>query len=116
MLTPSVTRIQERYTTTRGRHVLAILALALEAHRAAAGTYPETLAALTPDTLAAVPEDPFVHGRPIYRRLPDGAGYALGLAGPDGGADPRIDRWIEDPDGLETEDPEAAELVHGVRR
>jgi hypothetical protein len=62
---------------------LALLraALALQAHRAERGAYPDELAALVPAYLEAVPTDPF-DGKPLrYRR--DGGSYVLYSVGPD---------------------------------
>jgi hypothetical protein len=59
----------------RRKHALArcgVALLAVERHRLATGSWPETLQALVPRYLTAVPRDPF-DGQPIrYRRLPDG--------------------------------------------
>jgi len=59
-----------------------LVALALQAWRAEHGRYPDTLEALVPDILKAVPADPFGRGPLQYRR--DGETYVLYSVGPDG--------------------------------
>ena len=62
---------------------LALVACALERHRIATKTYPETLAALVPHHLRRVPVDP-MSGEPLkYQRLNDG-NFQLYSVGPDG--------------------------------
>lgn len=51
-------------------------ALALHAWQRTHGVYPDTLSALVPDPLPAVPEDPFSPGRPLAYRS-DGESYTL---------------------------------------
>lgn len=58
------------------------LAFALAAYRRAAGAYPDTLAALTPKYLAAVPADVFTGKNLIYR--PAGVSYELYSVGANG--------------------------------
>jgi hypothetical protein len=64
------------------------VALALERHRLAHGTWPTALAELPPDLLPFVPLDPF-DGRPLrYRRLADGVVvYSVGPDSQDDGGD-----------------------------
>jgi hypothetical protein len=58
----------------------ALLACALERHRLATGRFPESLAALSPDYLSAVPRD-VVDGAPLrYRSSPNG-GFLLWSVG-----------------------------------
>ena len=74
-----------------------LAALALQAWRAAHGAYPDTLEALVPDILGAVPADPFGNGPLKYRRAGDK--YALYSVGPDGqddGGEPAVQRAKDD--------------------
>lgn len=74
---------------------LTIATIALERYRLKHGGYPDTLDALVPDFLAAVPVDWF-DGKPLkYRPLPDGQYllYSVGRDGRDDGGDPRPDSW-----------------------
>jgi hypothetical protein len=60
----------ERLAASEARRRLALAALAAERYRVATGNWPETLEALTPEYLDAVPEDPF-DGQPLrYLREP----------------------------------------------
>ena len=85
---------------------LALIACALERHRAAKGAYPDTLAALVPEFAPALPHDLF-DGQPLrYRRTPDGKYllYSIGWnSKDDGGGLPadregnaRWTRWADD--------------------
>lgn len=58
------------------------LQLALQEYRLRRGRYPESLAALTPEFLAALPTDPFTGDPYRYRRR--GGGYLLYSVGPNG--------------------------------
>jgi hypothetical protein len=61
-----------------------IAALAAERYRRLHGEWPQSLVQLTPDLLAAVPDDPFTGGPLLYRRLPDGVViYSVGQDGED---------------------------------
>ncbi len=71
---------------------VAQVSIALEQHRRAHGTWPKTLAALTPDLLDVVPPDRF-DGKPLKYRLIDGQ-PALYSVGPDGDDDDG--QWLED--------------------
>lgn len=71
--------------------------LALEAFRARTGSYPESLEALVPADINAVPLDPFAEGKPFsYRRIESSGGtaatayvlYSLGADGEDNGGKP----------------------------
>jgi hypothetical protein len=70
----------------RARAGCMVAAAAAERHRLRHGTWPDSLAALVPEFLPAVPADPF-DGRPRrYRRLADGVViYAVGPGGADDG-------------------------------
>lgn len=66
---------------------LAIVACALERHRLAHGSYPETLDALAPLFAAGVPLDPMVNKPFHYQRTDDGwfLLYSVGINGTDDG-------------------------------
>ena len=81
----------------------ARLAIALERWRLARGAYPETLAELVPDFIAAVPVDTYSRKSMLYRRQ-DGGTFLLygvgqnrtddgGVLDPNKGADGRDDIW-----------------------
>jgi len=74
---------------------LARVALALTAYRRQHGTYPESLDALVPSVLKAVPCDPFTGQAPVYRQKGDGLlVYCVGENGvDDGGMSERERRW-----------------------
>jgi len=79
-------------TTARNQTMLdqARIACALERYRLAHGEYPETLDALAPQFLAAIPHD-IIGGQPLhYRRAADGAFilYSVGWNGQDDGGVP----------------------------
>lgn len=63
----------------------ALVAIALERHRLATGSFPETLSELTPKWMAELPVNAETGHPPRYDRLPDGAGYRLRNLGEDGG-------------------------------
>jgi len=73
---------------SRGHAALRCLAAAVaaERYRRLHGEWPQSLVQLTPDLLAAVPDDPFTGGPLLYRRLPDGVViYSVGQDGEDNG-------------------------------
>ena len=85
----------------------ARLAIALERWRLARGAYPETLAELVPDFIAAVPVDTYSRKSMRYRRQ-DGGTFLLygvgqnrtddgGVLDPNKGADGRDDIWLYAP-------------------
>jgi len=55
---------------------LAIVAVALAAHKAEKGKYPDKLEALSPEYLKAVPND-FCSGKPFIYKTDDKGGYIL---------------------------------------
>jgi hypothetical protein len=61
---------------------LTEIALALSAYRTEHGEYPKALAAIQPDYLPGIPEDPYTKGPFRYRRWSDG--YMLYSVGPNG--------------------------------
>jgi hypothetical protein len=81
MFAPALERIGDKEDATVANRVLAQLAAALAAYQAERGGYPETLDALAPAYLAAVPSDPFTNKPLVYR--PTKAGYLLYSVGPD---------------------------------
>lgn len=87
MLAPAVVRVETRLARQQTLNRLAGVACALERHRSRAGSYPESLAALTPGILSPVPPDP-MNGKPFgYRRLDNGwyLLWSVGLNGRDDG-------------------------------
>ncbi|MDY7109359.1 MAG: hypothetical protein SYC29_12055 [Planctomycetota bacterium] len=87
IMLPSVGKMIDQMDEYQAIKIGTQTMLALEIHRAREGSYPETLAVLTPDILSAVPLDPF-DGRPLrYRLLEDdafGREYELYTVGMDG--------------------------------
>lgn len=73
---------------------LTRVALGLMRFKRASGTYPDTLDALVPSYLAALPQDPFTLKPFIYRR--DGDGYVLYSVGMDFKDDGGKDKDMED--------------------
>ena len=61
---------------------LTQVALALNAHRTEQGDYPETLEALTPGYIEAIPADLFTGQSPRYSRVP--GGFTIISPGPNG--------------------------------
>jgi hypothetical protein len=76
----------------------ALIACALERYHLAHGEYPETLDALVPQFLAAIPHDVIGGRPPHYRRAADGTYilYSIGWSGRDGGGVPG--KTVEDGD------------------
>jgi hypothetical protein len=73
ILLPSLGRAVEADLRNRAQLRAAIVGVAAERYRAEHGEYPETIDALVPAFLDAVPLDPFGGGAPIrYRRLENG--------------------------------------------
>lgn len=64
----------------------SLTVIALERHRRAEGSYPETLNALTPKLIDAVPNDPYANGPLLYKRVDgDYQLYSVGMNGKDDG-------------------------------
>jgi len=80
-------RIHESVHEVAARRVAA-LSVALAAYRAKHGEYPETLAALVPELLPAVPHDPYAGAPYEYRRTRDGTPELVGRPAPSGEAQP----------------------------
>ena len=79
LLAPAVDKCMSAGTRTEAMLLTAAVGLACERHRRAAGRWPESLAELPKELLAAVPADPY-DGQPLrYKRTADGAVvYAVG--------------------------------------
>jgi hypothetical protein len=89
----NLSHIFNRVMAAETARQMTITAIALQRCKLAHGGYPDTLAALVPEFLAAVPPDP-VDGRPLrYRRLEDGTFllYSVGENGVDDGGNPALD-------------------------
>jgi hypothetical protein len=78
---PPEARLMSDWFFNRADNEMFVAVLACQAWRAAHGRYPDTLAALVPDILPALPQDPF-SGAAIKYRL-DGHHYVLYCVGPE---------------------------------
>jgi len=83
MIIPDHRRGLFRYDDCRAQDGLLITTLALHAYYAEHKSYPDTLNALVPKYLNAVPADPFSKGETL-RYKPTGSAYRLYSIGPDG--------------------------------
>ncbi len=84
---------------------LARTAIALERHQLAAGSYPDTLAALTPKFLPTALNDPFSKGPLHYSKTADGR-YLLHSVGPNGRDDQgRFDKRAKSSEALRVSAP-----------
>jgi hypothetical protein len=87
LATPNFTKAWQ--TTAHNQTLIhqALIACALERYRLARGQYPETLDALLPQFLAAIPHDVIGGQPPHYHRAADGTFilYSVGWNGLDGG-------------------------------
>ena len=76
LITPAYSGVERKYVFAHTRLDQLRLACALERHRLARGTYPETLQALVPNFVADLPHD-VIDGAPLrYQRTAEG-GYQL---------------------------------------
>jgi hypothetical protein len=91
LVMPATIKVVQANQRGMGNLRCAFVAVALERYRRDHGQWPETLDALVPQYLAAVPKDP-QDGKPLrYKRRPDGVVvYWLGQDGTDDGG--KIDR------------------------
>jgi hypothetical protein len=91
LLMPAIMKVGEAHRRGVGNLRCAFVAVALERYRRDHGRWPDTLDALVPKYLSAVPTDP-QDGRPLrYKRRPDGVVvYWLGPDGTDDGG--KLDR------------------------
>ena len=72
LLLPGLPKLAQRAANAQEGADMAVLASALERYRLARGQYPETLDALAPGFITAVPHD-IINGEPLhYRRTDDG--------------------------------------------
>jgi hypothetical protein len=78
---PNFTRATQATVRNQTKISEALVACALERHRAAQGEYPETLAALTPQFIGQIPHD-LIGGEPLkYRRTTDPSSPGYDAAG-----------------------------------
>ena len=78
LLLPALDRSREAEFRCRVMHAIAATACAVERYRLANGALPETLDALVPTFLDAVPVDPFRDDKgPVSYRMREDGGYAL---------------------------------------
>lgn len=85
-LIPATASAHIRHLTDQASDRGLLLTLALQLWEQEHGAWPETLEALLPDYLAALPTDPFTAGEPFRYALADD-GYTLYSVGPDGDDD-----------------------------
>ena len=83
LLFPAIERFMEKAIMAQANQSVARTAIALERHHLATGTYPETLAALTPKFLPTPLNDPFGNAPFHYSKTADGR-YLLYSVGPNG--------------------------------
>ncbi|GBC98642.1 hypothetical protein HRbin17_01156 [bacterium HR17] len=95
MLMPPLSRLFQRATTYHALQRIGMTAMALRLYRHGHGRYPETLQALVPQYLPAVPTDPF-DGKPLrYRR--SAKGFKVWSVGEDMKDDGGVEgkpRWV----------------------
>jgi hypothetical protein len=90
MVTPAFQKVSGQAISVTSRVRLAQVACALERHRLARGSHPETLAQLVPEFLPSVPRD-LIDGQSLrYHRVPEGGFdlYSIGFDGKDDGGAP----------------------------
>ncbi|MFH1905504.1 MAG: hypothetical protein ABIK53_08300 [bacterium] len=91
MLIPALTRVREQMSLHEARIQVCRTGLALKIYKAKYGTYPDSLAKLTPDILEKIPSDPFTDMNLIYKRAKHGfILYSLGPNMKDDGGIPRF--------------------------
>ena len=111
MMTPALGRVLDQEVQINAKIAMARAAIGLELYRAEKGAYPETLDALVPGYLPAVPTDPF-DLKPV-RYVPSGDSftiYTVGLDGQDQGGARNVDMlWVRKPQVITpmAEEPEA---------
>ena len=76
LLVPPLSRVAERFARAQAGVDLALVACALERHRLAHGRYPDTLEALVPKFLPAIPPD-VITGEPLKYRLTEEGHFLL---------------------------------------
>ena len=84
VLVPELPNLVQQFNVLQTFARCSAVALALERYRQAKGSWPESLNALTPSYLPAIPVDPF-DGKPLrYRQYPEGVVvYSIGTDGKD---------------------------------
>jgi hypothetical protein len=106
MLIPAVSRFLDRADIAQCMVDGSSLLLAVEGYRAEHGECPPALAALVPEWIESVPDDPFSESPYVYRLVPgDAGGYLLYSVGADG----RDDGGAGDP-----QEPQTALTEHGI--
>ena len=87
MLLPAYDKMGIRMSASQATIDQALIVTALESHRLAKGSYPASLAALSPEWLATVPGDWFSDAELVYRRDNDGTFmlYSIGYNETDDG-------------------------------
>jgi hypothetical protein len=83
MLAPVFTQAEFKDARTQTEDNLLLLTLALRAYRLEHGRYPDTLEALAPDYLAAIPQDVFARSGALRYRLKGDTALVYSV-GPDG--------------------------------
>lgn len=80
---PAVSKVQEASDRHEAHFRTLLLAVALGQYKAEKKEYPETLSAVSPKFVKAIPDDPYNGGKPlVYKRTK--AGYELYSVGPNG--------------------------------
>lgn len=111
VLLPTFARAREKYELSAARTRLLYTSLALRAYEAEHGRPADSLEALVPDYLAAVPVDPFTDNHAL--RYAGGRLYSVGLDLIDNGGRPVAQK----PDSVQFSEPEPrGDLVAGVTR
>jgi hypothetical protein len=90
MMLPNVVKGSQIVVQGEAERQLTIAAISLRRYRLRHGSLPETLGALMPEFVTALPLDP-MSGKPLsYRLRPDGTFvlYSVGEDGQDNGGDP----------------------------
>jgi len=75
-LVPALSDIERKYAYAQSTADQTRMACALERHRMARGTFPDSLDALVPEFLPALPQD-VMNGQPLHYRLNGDGGYVL---------------------------------------
>ncbi len=83
MLAPALSSVLKSESRGRALHGAAEVLVAATRARLTSGSLPESIEALVPKSLAALPRDPFVDGKPLRAKRADG-GLLVWSVGPDG--------------------------------
>jgi hypothetical protein len=114
VLVPAVSRSFSVFDTIRLKWDGLRLRLAIEGYHAATGEYPDSLDALVPEWIDALPSDPYTGGELVYQRMDDAHGnddYRLLSYGIDGEDDTMI-TGEEDPDAFVDDDEVGDHVIH----